>query len=99
MLRLIKVRGDSLEPDVHSGEFVLVATLPAASRRLRPGDVVVLRHPAYGLLIKRVARLDAQVGAVYVLGTHPHSVDSRNFGPVPLETIEGKVIWRIGRPG
>jgi len=33
--------------------------------------------------------------AVFVMGDNrPHSSDSRDFGPVPLELIEGKVVFR-----
>lgn len=97
MLRVLKIAGDSLEPHYHSGEYVLVVRFPAALRRLRPGDVVVFRHPAYGLLIKRIARLEANHGALYVVGTNPHSIDSRNFGPVAVDSVIGKVVWRIAR--
>lgn len=98
MLRVLKVTGDSLEPDYRSGDYVVVARIPAALRRLRPGDVVAFRHPAYGLMIKRIVRLEAENSALYVVGTHPNSVDSRSFGPVAVESVIGKVVWRIARP-
>jgi type IV secretory pathway protease TraF len=35
-------------------------------------------------------------GAAFeVRGTQIDSTDSRNFGPVPLSKVEGKVIWHI----
>ncbi|MFA0745870.1 MAG: hypothetical protein LASZOEIN_002684, partial [Candidatus Fervidibacter sp.] len=41
--------------------------------------------------------------AVFVMGDNrPSSNDSRDFGPVPLDLIEGKVVFRyfpLGRMG
>jgi hypothetical protein len=35
---------------------------------------------------------------LFVVGYHPDSVDSRQFGAVLPQTILGKVIWHIRRP-
>ena len=62
---------------------------------LRPGDVVVFRHPTLGRLIKLVERVEADGGLVYVTGLDPHSRDSRVFGPLPRALLLGKVIGHI----
>jgi signal peptidase I len=37
------------------------------------------------------------VGEIFVLGDNrPDSIDSRAFGPTPLESVEGRVILRLG---
>ena len=43
MLRWIKIRGDSLLPDFHEGDFVLISKIPFFFRSPSPGDVVVFR--------------------------------------------------------
>ena len=93
ILRFIKITGHSLEPTYREGDYVLIGAVPFPAGSIFPGDVVVFRHAALGLLIKRVEQVLGD--AVLVLGTHPDSVDSRSFGPIPLSDVLGKVIWHI----
>ncbi len=95
MLRLIKVRGHSLYPDVRDGDFVLAARVPFPSGKIRAGELIVFRQPGYGTLIKRVRRVLEDGRAYEVRGTQIESTDSRNFGPVPLDRVIGRVIWHI----
>ena len=94
MLRLLKIRGHSLYPDFREGDYVLTVKVPFPAKKIKAGDVIVFCQPVHGLLIKRVHKvLDA--GSVEVRGSQIDSTDSRNFGPVPLERISGKVIWHF----
>ena len=97
MLQILKVTGESLSPFFVQGDYVLVVKIPFVLRRIKPGDVVVFRHPAYGVMIKRLERFSEDGEELFVLGTHPESNDSRNFGLVPRHWIIGKVTWRIAR--
>ena len=97
MLRLHKIQGHSLHPDFHEGEFVLAARAPFPSGKIREGDVIIFQQPGYGKLIKRVNRVLADGHAYDVRGTQIESTDSRDFGPVKLENVSGKVIWHIRR--
>jgi nickel-type superoxide dismutase maturation protease len=98
VLQLLRVTGESLSPFFVQGDYVLVTKLPFALERLKAGDIVVFRHPAYGVMIKRLERLSEDGQELYVLGAHPESTDSRSFGPVPRRWVTGKVIWRIASP-
>jgi nickel-type superoxide dismutase maturation protease len=98
MLRLIKVTGNSLWPEYWEGDFVLIVKIPFSFLRYQVGDVVVFHHPIYGTLIKKVERIQPQDGGLFVVGHHPDSVDSRQFGAVFPPSILGKVIWHIHRP-
>ena len=95
MLRLLKVRGESLWPDFHEGDYVLAAGVPFPARRIKPGDVIVFDQPGYGTLLKRVHRVVQDGRAYDVRGTQVVSSDSRDFGPVPKTRVSGKVIWHI----
>jgi nickel-type superoxide dismutase maturation protease len=99
MLRFIKVSGDSLNPVICEGDFVLIVKIPFVLNSLKQGDVVVLNHPEYGRLIKRIAWVSADGEAIFVVGTHEFSVDSRQFGPISKRMLHGKVIWHIPKPG
>lgn len=95
MLELYKISGQSLLPDYREGDFVLAARLRRCLRSVDRGDVVVFRHPRYGVMIKRVKRVGPEPGQVFVVGTNGSSVDSRQFGPVAMDELLGKVIWHI----
>jgi nickel-type superoxide dismutase maturation protease len=98
MCRLIKVAGDSLFPEYKEGDFVLVSKIPFLFRHPRPGDIVVFRLPDYGTLIKKIYHVESDTGAIEVRGTTITSIDSRVFGPIPNNSLLGKVVWHITRP-
>lgn len=97
MLRLLKVKGESLTPEFSGGDFVLVSKIPFFLAPPVAGEVIAFHQPGYGLLIKRIESISAQ-GELTVAGTHPASVDSRVFGPVRRKDVLGKVIWHISKP-
>ncbi len=94
MLRLFKIRGDSLSPEYSQGDFVLVSKIPLLISPLAPGVVIAFHQPGYGLLIKRIESI-MNDGSLSVAGTHPDSLDSRTFGLVRPTDIIGRVIWHI----
>ena len=95
MLRLLRVNGNSLQPNYQEGDFVLVAKIPFLMGKLQRGDVVAFYHPDYGTMIKRVDHIPSEKDEIYVTGTHEYSVDSRDFGPIQRSAVIGKVIWHI----
>jgi len=99
MCRLLKVHGDSLIPDYQEGDFVLVSKIPFLFASPRPGQVIAFHMPPYGTLIKRVEQVLEGGQSFFVAGTHPFSVDSRQFGPVRRQALLGRVVWHIPKPG
>jgi len=127
-----RVYGQSMEPNLHSDERLVVEKLSYRFHGPRRGDIVVLHDPAGGpeLLIKRVIGLPGERvtiadGRVYIDGValdEPYvaqttqgngrawivppltvfvmgdnrsaSRDSRVFGPVPLDQIVGRAVFR-----
>ena len=98
MIRFLKVTGDSLAPEYLTGDFVLIVKIPCILFKIREGDIVVFEHPLHGTLIKRVQSIDNIAGTAIVLGTTKNSIDSRNFGPVSLDSITGKLMAHFPRP-
>ena len=96
MLKLLRVSGLSMWPQYEDGDYVLVAS-PRLAGGIRAGDVVVFRHPDYGVMIKRVERVEPGGDDIYVIGAHERSVDSRQFGAISRRAVIGKVIWHIKR--
>ena len=92
--KILRVTEHSLEPDIKDGDFVVISKIPFLFRKPRPGDVVVFQKPPYGLLIKRVEYLTS-AGELFVLGNHPTSVDSLQFGPISQQEVVGVVIAHL----
>jgi signal peptidase I len=108
-LLVVRVDGTSMIPTFRPGEAVL-ALRRGRGERPRRGQIVVCRLPVEvpgppGLLIKRVGAVAGESvpdggdrvpdGFVYLLGDGPRSYDSRNFGPLPVGTLVGRVIARL----
>ena len=96
----VAVAGDSMEPALRDGEWWIARR----TRRLRPGDVVVVDHPDGDFLaVKRLVRRTGR--ECWVEGDNPtRSTDSRHFGSLDQERLIGKVLVRYAplpprRPG
>jgi nickel-type superoxide dismutase maturation protease len=91
----VKVAERSMEPALRPGDWLLVRR----TRRIRPGQIVLARHPGRPelLLVKRAARrVD---GGWWLESDNPGAgaVDSRRFGAVPGDLIEGRLLARYRR--
>ena len=91
----VKVAERSMEPALRPGDWLLVRR----TRRIRPGQIVLARHPGQPdlLIVKRAARRD---GGWWLESDNPAAgaVDSRRFGAVPVPLIVGRLLARYGRP-
>ncbi|MFI6037038.1 nickel-type superoxide dismutase maturation protease [Streptomyces sp. NPDC051315] len=88
---LAEVTGPSMVPTLHHGDQLVVQY----GARVRPGDVVVLRHPFQQdlLVVKRAA--ERREGGWWVLGDNAYAGgDSTDYGAVPDDLILGTVRFR-----
>ena len=88
---LAEVTGPSMVPTLYHGDRLLVHY----GARIRPGDVIVLRHPFQQdlLVVKRAT--ERREGGWWVLGDNAYAGgDSTDYGVVPDELILGKVRLR-----
>ncbi|MEO6334080.1 MAG: nickel-type superoxide dismutase maturation protease [Pyrinomonadaceae bacterium] len=92
-LKAFRVQGDSMLPALRDGEVVLIS----AKASVGPGDIVLARHPYKQSvkILKRVAAID-ESGRYSLVGDNAgESTDSRTFGTLPREYIDGKVVCRL----
>ena len=80
-------------PGLHAGQEILYDPHAYYQRLPQLGEIVVCRHPLKPtlMMVKRIQNYTKQ-GKFFLMGDNAqHSTDSRLFGPVPLELIQGKV--------
>ncbi|MBO8194038.1 nickel-type superoxide dismutase maturation protease [Streptomyces oryzae] len=92
---LAEVYNPSMKPTLLPGDQ-LVVTYGAA---VRPGDIVVLRHPfQHDLLIVKRA-IERRPGGWWVRGDNPRvENDSREFGTVPDDLVVARAWLRLRPP-
>lgn len=95
MLRIFRISEYSLYPEFKEGDFVFTIKIPLFLHPYKTGDIVVFEHPAHGRMIKRIQTVSPDRQTAFVVGNHPDSIDSHQFGPIRLETVLGKVLWHI----
>jgi phage repressor protein C with HTH and peptisase S24 domain len=96
MIKLIKVTGQSLSPFFLPGDYVVISRSRLLTGKIKEGDMIVFQHPEHGRMIKKVTSVEKPKG-LFVSGTHPESLDSSTFGPIPSHWVTGKVLWHISR--
>ncbi|MCC2277661.1 MULTISPECIES: nickel-type superoxide dismutase maturation protease [Streptomyces] len=92
---LAEVYNPSMVPTLNPGDQLLVQY----GATVRPGDVVVLRHPFRQdlLIVKRA--VERRAGGWWVTGDNPLvENDSREFGVVPEELVVARARLRLRRP-
>lgn len=93
LLSLVTVRGPSMAPTLRSGDRVLAYRV-GASRRMRPGSVVLASWVARPdlLAVKRVVRVEST--GHWVEGDNPYaSDDSRTYGAAAVRAVVLARCW------
>ncbi|MFJ6212960.1 nickel-type superoxide dismutase maturation protease [Streptomyces sp. NPDC092296] len=91
-LGVVDVAGPSMLPALRNGDQVLVRY----GARLRPGAVVVARHPLRQNLLVVKRAVERRQGGWWLLSDNAFvEGDSRDFGAVPDELVLGRVLLRL----
>ena len=93
-----------------AGDLLIVDKITPKFFGYKKGDIVLAKSPVKlnSLLCKRVIAVENESacvdgvyyhvpqGYIWIEGDNKdHSFDSRNFGPVPLELLEGKIFMKL----
>lgn len=88
---LAEVTGPSMVPTLRHGDRLLLRY----GGVVRPGDIVVLRHPFQQDLLVVKRAVERREGGWWVLGDNPYAGgDSTDYGVVPDELVLGKAYFR-----
>ena len=97
----LRSRSGPWSPPCGPGDWLLVwrGLRPGRPPRVRPGQLVIARHPARPdlLLVKRAARREPGGWWLSADNLPAGAADSRTFGVVPPVLIEGRVLFRYRR--
>ena len=87
------ISGHSMEPNLFSGDTVLVSNLPFLFPSPKIGDIVAFRKNDK-IFIKRIAKINGE--KYFVKGDNiKDSLDSRKIGWILKKEIVGKVIFKL----
>ncbi|MEU3984981.1 nickel-type superoxide dismutase maturation protease [Streptomyces sp. NPDC026672] len=88
---LAEVTGPSMVPTLYHGDRLVLHYGVA----VRPGDIVVLRHPFQQDLLVVKRAVERREGGWWVLGDNSHAGgDSTDYGVVPEDLVLGRVRLR-----
>jgi nickel-type superoxide dismutase maturation protease len=85
------VDGNSMTPTFYQGQDVVSFNWAYLSKKPKVGEIVVLNFKGKDL-IKRVVKVEGE--NIFIEGDNKdNSTDSRDFGPIKLDQIKGKVVY------
>ena len=96
MLFIAKFRvvGHSMEPQIKSGEVVLVSSIPYLFKIPKISDIVAFKDNTDIILIKRIVKI--QDGKYFMQGDNKQdSLDSRKLGLISKDQIIGEIIYKL----
>jgi len=92
LIRFFKVSGHSLFPLLQDGQRVFCIKI-FKYIPLKIDDIVVFDKAPHGLMIKQIKAIEEN--GYFVQGTDAFSIDSRDFGLIPKESIYYKMLFRF----
>jgi len=92
----VAVAERSMEPALMPGDWLLAWRGWYGRPRVRPGQVVIARHPTQPglLLVKRAVWREPDGWWLDSDNRRPGSIDSSRFGPVHSDLIEARVLTK-----
>lgn len=94
MFKVIKVKGESMLPDIQPGDYLIIRTF---YKKFRVGDIVVLQHRDYGVIVKKITQL-LDNGKFLVKSTNPHGISSSEIGILSIKQIIGIKLFHVRQP-
>lgn len=93
ILKLVKVKGDSMSPLFLHGDYLLLTDFPTPTFWIRKGKFIVFHSEQYGLLVKRIAKIDKHKKVFWAEGMNPYSITTEQMGENDFSSVEGRVLW------
>lgn len=97
MFQVFRVQGQSMSPVLNDGDYVLAspwAIFLSGPLGLKVGSLVVVQHPQYQVIVKRLVKLD-QDGRFLLSGENSASVSSKQMDWCNQSQVLGRVLLKI----
>ncbi len=94
MLRIFRVKGESMQPVLYEGDFVVALVAFRWAKRARPGRKLVVQHPEYGVIIKRVVSVEPD-GSCWLGSDNQSGISTQQIGKITPSQIIGRVLWCV----
>ncbi len=78
-------------PNFQSGDYVIALKI-FCRKSLKVGDVVIINHPVYNEIIKRIRSIELD-GSMQLLGDGVQTTSSEKIGTIKREWLVGKVYF------
>ena len=91
MIGIYRVNGNSMLPEMNSGDYVICLKSQIG---MRVGANVVVDHRIYGTIVKRIKKKDPR-GYLWLSGNNPSSVQGSQIGWVSYEQVLGRVLFTV----
>ncbi len=80
-----------MSPSLDHNDYVVITHWYT---KLAIGDLVLAEHPKFGIIIKRVLKLESH--GVWLVGDNTSvSTSTEKMGLLPFQDILGKVLWHV----
>ncbi|MEM9085254.1 MAG: S24/S26 family peptidase [Pseudomonadota bacterium] len=89
-ITFVRIAGASMEPELPDGSIALFY----ARKRVEQGDVVLVNHIEFGVIVKRVRAVDID-GGVWLEGTSSASTSADKLGRVAASQVRGTLVFRL----
>lgn len=90
-IKIHKVRGQSMSPNFLENAFVFSIKYPLQT--LQKNDVILVNHPTFGKIIKRISAISEQ--GIWLKGDNPISTRTEEMGLIAKNQVIGKVIFQV----
>jgi len=80
-----------MQPLLHEGDFVFSAPW---LRKAKSGKLVVVGHPRYGTIIKRVSSVEAD-GSFWLSSDHSDGIKKWEMGCIAADQPLGRVVFSV----
>jgi len=93
VLKFVKVRGESMAPTLMPGDYLIFTK----ARTIRSGFVVLVDHPRYGVIVKRIVSVTDT--SMDLEGDGSETTSLHSLKDVALENLRGRVLLAISPKG
>ncbi|MEO1489461.1 MAG: S24/S26 family peptidase [Pseudomonadota bacterium] len=87
---ITRIYGHSMQPLLRDKSFALFR----AVKRVKRGDVVLVDHPEFGMIVKSVSTV-SRTGQVGLRGLSKSSTTSYRLGLVDHSRVKGRLVMRL----